>query len=338
MSEHLDRQIISALQVNPRVSWSKLGEVLAADPTTLSRRWAKLVEDRIVWSTAFEVPPRSAPNPRRVGLIEVRCTPGRREEILARLREQPLIYDVHCTSGDRDLAVLVPGPSLLAIDAYVDREIASVPGITSTRTHYLHRLFRDGPSWRLPALDPAQRRAVELTLPPAQRVVPTALHRELIEVLNPDLRLPTARIHERVGRSLSTVSRSMESLFASDWFSWRVDLAHDSLGWEAEAWMWLHATGTDLPGLTATITALPQSRLAASVGGAANLVVSLWLEELHELDTIEHQLRSAFPDLQVVDRWLAPRVVKRQGHVLDPEGKHQEHVPIGRMSRTSNAS
>ncbi|WP_146617462.1 Lrp/AsnC ligand binding domain-containing protein [Arthrobacter globiformis] len=76
------------------------------------------------------------------------------------------------------------------------------------------------------------------------------------------------------------------------------------------------------------LTGLPQLRWCASTSGESNLVASLRLKELQELDTIEHRLQAAFPGLQVRDRWVVPRTAKTQGHVLDEMGLHRGYVPL----------
>jgi len=330
MEHAMDHQIVSALQLNPRISWSRLGEILATDPTTLSRRWRRLREERVVWTTCFELPVGSPPNPVRVGVVEVCTEAGRREEVIAALSRERLVYGIQCTSGDRDLAVMVSGASVRRVDEYVEARITSAPGVTQTRTHYLHAIHRDGPSWRLGSLTAAQATAVRRTLPVrASQAPPTPLLRDLVAALNPDLRRPLAGLHEAVGRSLSTVSRGVETLLAVDWCSWRVDLAHEHTGWEAEAWLWLHASGPDLPRLVARLDELPQTRLSGSVSGEANIAVCVWLRELRELDLLQHQLGSTVPSLRVVDRWVVPRVAKRGGHVLDRDGRQAEYIPIG---------
>jgi hypothetical protein len=34
-----DLELIDALQINPRVTWAQLGDVLGVDPVTVTRRW-----------------------------------------------------------------------------------------------------------------------------------------------------------------------------------------------------------------------------------------------------------------------------------------------------------
>ncbi|WP_300676851.1 Lrp/AsnC family transcriptional regulator [Nocardioides sp.] len=330
MTAPLDHQLIAALQLHPRISWTRLGEVLASDPTTLSRRWQTLVEAGLVWSTCFEMAPTPRDNPVRAGLVEVGCVPGRREQVIDALSRERLVYDITCTTGDRDLAVLVSGPSLGAVDDLVQRRVASQDGVTRTRTSLLHTIFRDGPGWRLAALSPAQIAAITAALPVREPVpTPTALHRDLIAALNPDPRITVSDLAARLGSSTSTVSRGLEVLLTAPWARFRTDLAHTRLGWEAEVTLWLRTESGTLPEVVTSLRAMDHLRMCASISGPANLTAVFWLRHLHDLDALEHRLLRAHPSVRILDRWVTTRVAKRLGHVLDADGLHRDWVPIG---------
>jgi len=195
--------------------------------------------------------------------------------------------------------------------------------VTSTRTHFLPTIFVDGPSWRLRSLRPDQEAAVRAMLP-AREVPdrPGPLHRDLLTALNPDPRASVADLARRLGCSTSTVSRGLEVVAAAPWARFRLDLAHDHLGWEAEVQLNLRVPAGSLPAVVQSLSALPDLRLCCSTSGPANLSAVLWLRRLYELDTLEHTLLDRHPRTEVVDRWVVSRVVKRMGHVLDTDGRH----------------
>lgn len=326
----LNDQIISALQINPRISWSRLGAILSADPTTLSRRWQRLFDDGLVWTTCFEPAPRATRSPVRAAGVEIFCAPGERDALIESLSNEPLCYSVQCTSGDRDLLAMISGPSLLTLDDLVQQRVVIQPGVLRTRTHYLHTVYRQGSDWRLQALSDAQSLAVAQTLPPAQpQARPKRIHRELIAALNPDLRVSLAQLGESTGYSTPTLARALEVVFAADWARFRVDLAHEHSGWETEALLWMHVDSMSLARLGQALTQMPEVRLCASISGKANLTVSIWLRRLGDIADFEHRLCTLEPGLRIVDRWIVPRVAKRFGHVLDARGLHERYVPIG---------
>jgi DNA-binding Lrp family transcriptional regulator len=271
MVDALDFQIINALQIHPRVSWAQLGRILRVDPSTISRRWSTLTKEREAWTSCFEGDgPRSTAQTVSA-LVEVRCAPGRRGDVIAELGRQGPIFSVHCTSGPRDLYVMISTHSLLSMDRYIDEHIAVAPGIVGTRTHYLRTVFLEGSHWRLQQLADEQVKALHnlrRSDPPGKR---KPAYREIIEALGTDVRRTTADLQRELGRSMTVISRDIDALLAADWTRWRVDFAHTLLGWSAAAVLWLNVQYSDLERIVASFRQLNQVRFCASVTGEANL-------------------------------------------------------------------
>ncbi|PPF50901.1 hypothetical protein C5B94_15100 [Clavibacter michiganensis] len=93
--------------------------------------------------------------------------------------------------------------------------------------------------------------------------------------------------------------------------------------------IWLSVAQAEMEKVAAALRLFPQLRMCASVTGQANLVASLWLRNLEELDDIESKLTRVFQNLRIVDRWVVPRVAKRTGHLFDDEGRWSSFVPMG---------
>jgi DNA-binding Lrp family transcriptional regulator len=328
MVDALDLQIINALQIHPRVSWAQLGRILRVDPSTISRRWSVLTKERQVWTSCYEGPGPRSKEPIVSALVEIRCAPGRRGDVIAELARQGPIFSVHCTSGPRDLYIMISTHSLLSMDRYIDEHIVVTPGIVGTRTHYLRTVFLEGSGFRLNALAEDQVNALQHLRPsdPPQQRKPA--YREIIQALGTDVRRTTADLQRDLGRSLVVVSRDIDALLAASWVRWRVDFAHTLLGWSAAAVLWLNVQQSDLERIVASFGQLSQVRLCASVTGEANLAVFLWLHNLQELDEIEGRLGAVFPRVLIKDRWIVPRIAKRTGYILDLDSRRLRYVPI----------
>jgi len=328
MVDALDLQIINALQIHPRVSWAQLGRVLRVDPSTISRRWSVLTKERQVWTSCYEGPGARSKEPIVSALVEIRCAPGRRGDVIAELARQGPIFSVHCTSGPRDLYIMISTHSLLSMDRYIDEHIVVTPGIVGTRTHYLRTVFLEGSGFRLNALADDQVKALQHLRPsdPPQQRKPA--YHEIIQALGADVRRTTADLQRDLGRSLAVVSRDIDALLAASWVRWRVDFAHTLLGWSAAAVLWLNVQQSDLERIVASFGQLNQVRLCASVTGQANLAVFLWLHNLQELDEIEGRLGAVFPRVLIKDRWIVPRIAKRTGYILDLDSRRLRYVPI----------
>ncbi|MGP0225119.1 Lrp/AsnC family transcriptional regulator [Paenarthrobacter sp. NCHU4564] len=330
MIDHLDLQLITALQTTPRISWAKLGGILNVDASTLSRRWNRLLEERLAWTSCFFMPEMANLSETRIGaFVEVGCVPGTRDGVIEVLAQQTQAVSVLCTSGTRDLYVIFRARTFLEIDDYVQRHIAVIPGVSSTRTHIVRSLFKEGSSWRVPVLTPAQVSALEETLPRrAGPKLPSEDHLALLEALHEEIRMPVSALQKRLGVSLSSVSRSIDALLSVPWVKWRVDFAYTYAGWSCTAMLWMSIEQTQIRKVASALTSLPPVRWCASTSGESNLVASMRLKDLEELDVVEAKLQTAFPGLQVRDRWIVPRIAKMQGHLLDETGRHRGYVPL----------
>lgn len=328
MVDTLDLQIINALQIHPRVSWAQLGKILRVDASTISRRWSALTAERQVWTTCYEGGPL-APEQRINALVEIRCVPGRRGDVIAELGRQGPIFSVHCTTGARDLYVMISTHTLLAMDRYIDEHIAVIPGITGTRTHYLRTIYVEGSNWRLHELTPAQVTALEHlrpTDPPRER---RPIHDEIVAALATDVRRTAADLHKKLGRSISVISRDIDAVLAAPWVRCRVDFAHTLLGWSAAAVLWMNVPFAEMERVTTAFKQLDNVRLCASVTGEANLAAFLWLRDLGELDAIDGKVAQVFPSVTIKDRWIVPRIAKRTGYILDHDSRRLRFVPLG---------
>jgi DNA-binding Lrp family transcriptional regulator len=325
----LDLQIINALQIHPRVSWAQLGRILHVDPSTISRRWSALLNQRKVWTSCFEGDRPRSGEQTISALVEIRCAPGHRADVIAELVRQGPIFSVHCTSGPRDVYIMISTHGLLSMDRYIDEQIAVIPGIVGTRTHYLRKIFFEGAQWRLRTLSEEQVKALQMLRPsePPERRKPA--YRAIVAALETNVRRTAADMQAELGRSVSVISRDIDAVLAADWVKWRVDFAHTTLGWSLASVLWLTVQHSDLDRIVASLRLLNNVRLCASVTGEANLAAFLWLRDLQELDEIEGRLASVFPRVLIKDRWIVPRTAKRTGYILDLDSRRLRFVPVG---------
>ena len=327
MPDVLDFQIVNALQLYPRISWVQLSRVINVDASTLSRRWQALIQNRLVWTNCEEADEANAREQTVSALVEIRCTPGMRGDVIAALGRQGPIFSIHCTSGARDLYIMVSMPSLALMDRYIDEHVVVVPGIAGTQTHYFRAIYQEASSWRFAALTAAQATAVERLRPPMAVVEKKPAYQELVASLATDVRRSAADVQQEVGRSISVVSRDLDVLLSADWVRWRIDFAHMGMGFATAAVLWLSVEQAELNRVAVSMKLLPQVRFCASATGEANLAVMMWLRNLRELDEIELRIASVFAKVQITDRWIVPRIAKRDGHILDLDSRRLRFVP-----------
>ncbi len=79
----------------------------------------------------------------------------------------------------------------------------------------------------------------------------------------------------------------------------------------------------------------PETRFCvATVGGGANLFVTMQLHQASALDGVLHRLLAEYPDVAVLDTRVVLRSVKSWGRLLGPEGRAREVVPVDLWART----
>ncbi len=338
MLDDLDFQLINALQIAPRSPWSALGPALRTDASTLSRRWSRLTDAGLAWTTCYVLPERMqaySPRGQRLrsshAVIEIRCEAGRRAEVIAALAPKPAVLNIECTSGPRDLTVNIAAASPSMIDDYITAEVAALPGVIATSTRFVRIMYREGSEYDLDALRPAQRDRVEEAGRSASSeaaIAPSPLTERIIQSLQADVRRPASEVADEVGISVPLARRTMAQLARSDWVRMRADFAHDVVGWNASVNLWVTVPQDSLASLASGLSQLPSVRLCASTLGPANLVITLWMREIDELDAIESRLRQLAPDARVADRWMTPRVAKRMGTLFDESGRRVGYVPV----------
>lgn len=330
MTLTLDRKIVSALQINPRIPWSRLSEILGSDSKTLSQRWTGLLTERKAWSSFIIRTPPPQPNRVRVAYVDLTFDPRQRDAVIESLKEQPLIYGLKSISGERGLQVEVVGDSLPTIDELIHRYVATCPGVKGFRLHFLHTIYLDGTQWRMRSLDSYEDRAVRATLP-ATRVAstPNTLHRELVLLLDSNPRISVNEASRSLGVSPATASRNINTVLASSWASHRVDVAHTHLGWEAEALLWLQGDLKHFKSLIPELRSMFDLRMAASTSGTANIMTVFWLRRITDVDDIQNWFHQHSARIRIFDRWLAPRVWKRFGTYFDADGLREGATPVG---------
>ncbi|MGY1433900.1 hypothetical protein [Streptomyces reniochalinae] len=88
------------------------------------------------------------------------------------------------------------------------------------------------------------------------------------------------------------------------------------------------APARDLNAVHRTLAALPECRVVAAVTGPDNVLATLWLPGVGDIQRRETALCARLPSLTVTDRIVGLRTVKRMGHLLDEQGRRLGTRPI----------
>lgn len=319
-----DLALVHALQLHPRVSWTRLAPVLDAAPVTLARRWERLQASGHAWVNSYPVVREST---MQVALIEIDCAPGRLDEVAAALDTVPAVMTIEYAARGRDLLLTVCAASFAELSGLVLDHLGRVPGVSSTRTHLAAGVHLEGSRWRLDALDGDQIDAVRALRPgdtgvPAEPVdLRGPVFRPIVRELGADGRAGAAEIAARIGRPASTVRRQLATLVRSRSLVFRCEIAQLLTRWPICVTWWIRLPTADVGDAVRRIGTDPRVRLCLSLTGPENFLVSAWTHALPELVGMQSGLERALPAAEIVDTSVILRTRKRMGWLLHPDGR-----------------
>jgi DNA-binding Lrp family transcriptional regulator len=327
--DEVDRRIVHALQIHPRAPWRLVGEVLAIDPVTAARRWQRMEADRLAWVTAY---PRLADARNAVtAVVEFDTRPGAGSQVAETIAAQPRALNVKETAGGRDLVVSVQAPTLDELARFISLHLATVPGVTATRTHLVTAMPTEGSSWRLRSLDSDQQfrleRAAATPAGPVSDAVWDAVDARMLTLLSTDGRMPIRRLADELGTSVTTAGRRLRQLVGTR-ISLRCDVARQVSGWPLSAVYFASAPADKLREISQALASVSEVRACAITAGPHNLVIDVWLRSLPDVHSLEAHLCLRLPPLRVADRAVVLRTVKHMGRLLDVDGRCRGVVPL----------
>jgi DNA-binding Lrp family transcriptional regulator len=327
--DEVDRRIVHALQIHPRAPWRLVGEVLAIDPVTAARRWQRMEADRLAWVTAY---PRLADARNAVtAVVEFDTRPGAGSQVAETIAAQARALNVKETAGGRDLVVSVQAPTLDELARFIARHLATVPGVTATRTHLVTAMPTEGSSWRLRSLDADQQfrleRAAATPAGPVRDAAWDAVDARMLTLLSTDGRMPIRRLAEELDTSVTTAGRRLRQLVGTR-ISLRCDVARQVSGWPLSAVYFASAPADKLREISQALGSVSEVRACAITAGPHNLVIDVWLRNLPDVHNLEAHLCARLPPLRVADRAVVLRTVKHMGRLLDVDGRCRGVVPL----------
>ncbi|WP_237518878.1 Lrp/AsnC family transcriptional regulator [Streptomyces sp. SID5910] len=320
----LDLALVHALQIRPRATWAELAPSLGVAAVTLARRWERLTEQGLAWLSA--VPGPSFSRTRSTAFVLLGCRPADRERLADRIAGLGEAVTVELTApGAADLLLDVLAPDLAALHRFVGERLARLPGVTRVECLFATSLYTEGSRWRLGSLDSAQLSELGRPVPADRDTAPPvgaldAIDRELLALLALDGRLTLADLAQRVGTSAATVRRRLGRLTRSGTVAFRCDMAPSLVGLPVAVTFRCRAPAKDVNALHRTLATLPGCRLVAAVTGTTNVLATYWLPDIGAVQQRETVMCERLPSLEIADRVIGVRTVKRMGHLLDADG------------------
>jgi DNA-binding Lrp family transcriptional regulator len=329
-----DALLIDALQIAPRASWAALSEHLGVSPVTVAKRWQRLAEEGLAWVTV--APGMATRRPQCFAYVEVTCQPRMRLAVAGAIALHPMAVTVEIVTGSVDILVTVCAADLPTLSHYVLEHLSAVEGVVSTHVRIATRLYHEGSAWRLRVLPKATEAAIERLRgeSPSEGEPPDPMEsmpgqaKAIMTQLAIDGRTSYAELAERVGTSPTTARRCVSDLLRSGILILRTDVSAQDAGWPVESYVWANAPINNLRDTARQLSQTRQARLTATVAAGPVIALSTWLRTVEELHRLELTFAEQLPQLQVVDRLIVLRVVKRMGRLINAGGRSTGVVPI----------
>lgn len=329
----VDRSLVDALQIAPRAPWSLIGDVLGIAPITAARRWQRLADEGLAWVTA--APGMAFRNEQCLAYVELTCDSAYRVEVAEAVARHNLALTVELTTGSADILVTVAAADLGTMSHYLLRHLGPVQHVTGSRARIATRIYTEGSAWRLCAL--AQPEVTSLhrirhSHSTSDNVdVPTVMTdsvKAMLTHLSIDGRASYAELAQGAGISAATARRYLSRLLRTGAVILRTDVSAPVSGWPVQVYLWANVPVAELAESARILSDYRQARLCATVTAGPNLALCAWLRTVEEVHRLELMIARKLPHLEVVDRLIVLRQVKRMGRLLDEAGSAVGVVPI----------
>lgn len=132
--------LLSALSRDARESVEDLARQLGTDAETVERALDELEDRGVIRGYRAVVDWDETDTPHVAAMVEVNVELDREtgyEEIADRIGRFPAVESLRLVSGDYDFAVEVVGDSMQDVSQFVSEQVAPLPAVTQTVTHFV---------------------------------------------------------------------------------------------------------------------------------------------------------------------------------------------------------
>ncbi|MEU7638802.1 MULTISPECIES: Lrp/AsnC family transcriptional regulator [unclassified Streptomyces] len=278
-----DRGLIHALQIDGRVSFRAVAEVLGVSENTVARRYRRLRSTGLLRVVGVV-------NGVRLGYtswtLRVQCTPDAAGSIASALAARPDTAYVHLLSGGTEISCNVQTPTAADRNALLLDKLPRTSRVTAVSAHLLLRTTALPTTWAGATwLTEEQARTLRPapSSPDAGTVALDEQDRALLHVLARDGRASYAELATVACNADSTVKRRLDTLRRSGVLTFIVDVAPATLGFPTEARLWMSVQPSRLADVALAMAEHPEVSFAAMTTGPSNLVAAVNCRDTEDL-------------------------------------------------------
>lgn len=314
--------LLDALQLAPRAPWAKIGEALGTTAVTAAKRWARLSEAGLAWVTA--APAMAVPSSQCLAYVEITCYPEHRQKVANVIAAHSLAVSVELTTGSADILVTVAAADWKIMSHYLLTRLDQVEHVLSSRARIATRIYHEGSGWRLrelpvPAVSALERlvaieRSAGVYVPPARLSNAT---RTMLIRLSTDGRTSIAELAGCSGLSQTTARRRLADVLKARIVMVRTDVSRHAVGRPVQVDFAANAPVETLNETAQTLSRFRELRLTTTTTGAQNLMFTAWLRTVEDVQRLELAIALRMPQIEIVDRLIVLRTIKRMGRLVD---------------------
>lgn len=149
MAEETDavtRKVLGALGKDARLSPAALGRMVGISETEAAAIVARAEREGVIRRYKTVVDWERLGDERVTAFIDVSVSPQRDvgfDQVAARIYRYPEVRSVHLVSGGSDLRVVVEGPDMRHVAAFVAEKLAPIEHVSATNTHFLLKTYKE---------------------------------------------------------------------------------------------------------------------------------------------------------------------------------------------------
>lgn len=139
------RELLELLEHDARRPVNELAPILGKSEYEVEQDIKRLEKDRIILSYNTLINWEKFGDEFVTGIIEINLTPQREvgfDAIAERIYRYDEVKSVYLMSGSFDLMVIIEGKSLKEIANFVTTRLATIEGVTQTRTHFMLKAYK----------------------------------------------------------------------------------------------------------------------------------------------------------------------------------------------------
>lgn len=324
LPDEVDAELVDALQVNSRASWATVAQAVDSSALTISRRWQKLMESGLAWST-IALSPQSSLG----ALVEVRCSPFQEMAVAHQLAQRPDVITVGVTTGDFQVYCIVLAPDTASISHILLHDLALEDGVLRVRNNVFGSMF-GGVVWRQDIMSARQTDLVRPAMDPLRSAIPqiNLQDRALFLALGKDGRRSYEELSMELGTSAYAIRRRISFLLRSADITFRCDVARPLFGFPTSALLLVDLPDSQMQQFCQAIGKWTETRFCASVASASNVILIFGTKSLNHLEQLFIKLEQEFPNAQINDRRLVLRPIKLYGRLVEEDGRASSVIPV----------